>query len=497
MRAGLFALGAAAAAVPYGTDTASASYSTSSATIPYSMGNTTVVYNPTGTAPGPRTSTVYLQPQTTVSDSVGSTDVVDRPQSSVEPSVATSLTCVSAPTVTVTATDRFTVTVTPGVTSAVSSTGSPAETGSTASSMLSLDLPVRSDSSVSEVGSTTISYTMPTETTTSTPVAEYTPAPSSVPEDDSDDTPNPEVDAEVPTPAPEEETDDMSEDIVYPISDDEGVSSTPVADVTPDEVSYPVSEETTPETEVKSDEESYVPSTIPSSGSGKGKRGLAYNDASLTKCFEGSSQVTWAYNWGQYRDGLSGDFEFVPTLWGTDARFTDGWEKAAEDALASGSTHLLAFNEPDHAEQANISPAVAAEGYKTYMEPFAGRARLGAPGVTNGGGNMGLTWLSEFLNACDGCTLDFIPIHWYDSADKADQFKDQVVKAHELTGKPIWVTEFGAYGADADVDAFLQEVLPWLDEQSYCERYSYFMVREGMLVNGQEMSAYGKTYASI
>ena len=60
------------------------------------------------------------------------------------------------------------------------------------------------------------------------------------------------------------------------------------------------------------------------------------------------------------------------------------------------------------------SPAHAAASYKTWMQPFAGRAKLGAPAVTNGGSPVGLTYLGYFIGNCTDCTIDFIPIHWYD-----------------------------------------------------------------------------------
>lgn len=67
----------------------------------------------------------------------------------------------------------------------------------------------------------------------------------------------------------------------------------------------------------------------------------------------------------------------------------------------------MSFNEPDLSSQSNLSPAVAAAGYLTYMQPFAGKAKLGSPAITNGGGSMGLSWLSSFMTACSGCQIDF------------------------------------------------------------------------------------------
>jgi len=50
----------------------------------------------------------------------------------------------------------------------------------------------------------------------------------------------------------------------------------------------------------------------------------------------------------------------------------------------------------------------AAQAYMRYIQPFAGKAELGAPDVTNGGGTMGLTYLSNFISNCSSCTIDFV-----------------------------------------------------------------------------------------
>lgn len=247
-------------------------------------------------------------------------------------------------------------------------------------------------------------------------------------------------------------------------------------------------------TQASSTSSSAVPT---SSSTGNGKRGLAYNTASLMTCFEGSSQVSWGYNWDSDSAGLSSSFNYVPLLWGLS--HTDVWNSRATSAIANGATHLMSFNEPDMTSQANMSPEDAASAYKTYMMPFAGKAKLGAPAVTNGGGSMGLNWLAAFLEACDGCQIDFVTIHWYDSASNTAYFKEHVQNATDVAGgKPVWVTEFAPTGSpsNADISTFLEDVMPWMDSQSFVERYSYFMASDGALISGTEPSTFGQTYAT-
>ncbi|KAI7151744.1 glycoside hydrolase family 128 protein [Hortaea werneckii] len=232
------------------------------------------------------------------------------------------------------------------------------------------------------------------------------------------------------------------------------------------------------------------------SGSFSGKRGLAYNDASLTSCFGGASKVGWAYNWGSSSNGLDMDVSYVPLLWGTSEDFTGSWSDNAQSAIDSGSQYLFSFNEPDMSSQANLSPEDAAEAYKKYMSPFAGKAKMCAPSVTNGGGSMGLTWLSNFLDACSDCQIDCVSIHWYDSYENTEYFKDHVNNATEIApGKEVFVSEFGTTdGSDEQVSEFLQDVMPWMDSKDEIAGYAYFMVSEGMLVSGDSASSYGSTY---
>ncbi|KAF2457532.1 hypothetical protein BDY21DRAFT_285796, partial [Lineolata rhizophorae] len=255
-------------------------------------------------------------------------------------------------------------------------------------------------------------------------------------------------------------------------------------------------ESSTKEASPTAEESSAAPSSTAGYSSGNGKRGLAYNDVALTGAFDGSSEISWAYNWASSGPGLSSNFEFVPMLWGLRDEFTSAWEDAANSALESGSSCLLAFNEPDHEEQANLAPSAAADGYRQYMSPFAGAAQLGTPAVTNGADGMGLDWLASFMDACSDCPIDFAVIHWYDAASNTEYFKNHVTEAHELTGLPVWVTEFGASGSEAEQAQFLEEVMAWMDGQDFVERYSYFMVSEGNLVSGDALTEVGDIFSS-
>ncbi|KAA8894988.1 hypothetical protein FN846DRAFT_365286 [Sphaerosporella brunnea] len=239
-----------------------------------------------------------------------------------------------------------------------------------------------------------------------------------------------------------------------------------------------------------------IPKVSPRASSGS-KRGLCYNDIGLVSLFK-NAPISWTYDWGMQGIGSVDGFEYVPMCWGE--KFFSGWANAADKAIANGAQHLLAFNEPDIPSQANMSPAQAAAYYKQYMNPYAGKASLGAPAVTNSGSpGQGLDWLAQFIKACNGeCHIDFFPIHWYDGTGNVNYFKSHMEQAHQVAGeKPVWLTEFAMNGASPDQQAnFINQVVPWLDAQDWLSRYSYYGVFENMLVSGNALSQIGQAYVS-
>ncbi|KAI0161986.1 glycoside hydrolase family 128 protein [Xylariaceae sp. FL1272] len=231
-------------------------------------------------------------------------------------------------------------------------------------------------------------------------------------------------------------------------------------------------------------------SPVPTLTQGAGNRGLSFNDPALTEPFSNSTEITWAYNWasdvyypgGWTPDSFNTDLTYVPMLWSAADDLTSIWNTNVNNAIKSyGTDSLLAFNEPDGCcwscgnSCMNVSSAVTA--YKQWIQPFAGKVQLGSPAVTNGvGEGVGLSYLSYFMGNCTGCTVDFIPLHFYGSVLDPGAFQSYVESAWKLFGLPIWVTEFGTTsGTEAQVLSWLQVVIPWLDAQPYVKRYAYFM----------------------
>ena len=224
------------------------------------------------------------------------------------------------------------------------------------------------------------------------------------------------------------------------------------------------------------------------------KRGIPYNDVQYTTAFV-DKNVQWAYNWQSSPGNLSNAFEYVPMLWGNASSMTSVWEANVKAAVANGTSHLLAFNEPDDSSQSNLSPADAATLYKSFLsEPFGGGAvKLGSPAVTNGG----LSWLRNFTEHCDGCQIDFVCVHWYGTFADIEDFQQFLTDVYAFTMLPIWLTEFSVNGLESEISSFLAVVIPWLDSQSFVHRYAYFMAENGLLNNNDtSLSPIGTLYAT-
>ena len=225
-----------------------------------------------------------------------------------------------------------------------------------------------------------------------------------------------------------------------------------------------------------------------------GKRGICYNPSSGD--LSAFAKLSWGHDWSSSPGQIPTGMEFVPTMWDDSPARVSGIQ-------AGGHANIMGFNEPDQpAPQANMALARTVTSYRTYMTPLAtGNTRIGAPSVSNGvgvnpitGQVQGLEFLSQFLSQCSGCKIGFVDIHWY-GAD-FNNFKQHVSDTQAVAGGlPIWIGEFQCNAGDEA--AFLTQALPWLDSPaSGVERYSYFMVADGILKSGNGVSALGTTYLS-
>ena len=84
---------------------------------------------------------------------------------------------------------------------------------------------------------------------------------------------------------------------------------------------------------------------------------------------------------------------------------------AASNAIAFRSSYLFSFNEPNISNQANMDVNTIVQAYISYIQLFTSKAKLNALAITNSGGSMGLTYLSNFISNYLGYTINFMNIH--------------------------------------------------------------------------------------
>lgn len=230
-----------------------------------------------------------------------------------------------------------------------------------------------------------------------------------------------------------------------------------------------------------------------------GKRGAAYNDISTVKVLSRSGRVDWAYNWAAEESTCVEGVDFVPMIWGADdvSKFPD---------LATQKyPYILGFNEPDMSTQANLSPAQAAEYYKSNMSGYSEEVKVMSPAVTSSTvEGMGLSWMAQFLGKCSTCNIAGMVVHWYGSSvEELETFISEAVNTASRYGlSEIWITEFAL---DVDTNgisdlsaakAFIDEALPLLERHSKITRYSYFMCGEDYLLTQGELNLAGRAYIS-
>lgn len=132
---------------------------------------------------------------------------------------------------------------------------------------------------------------------------------------------------------------------------------------------------------------SATPSKAPSNGGNTysgSKRGLAYNEAGLCKSLGG--KFGFGYNWGQVENNDIGT-AFIPMMHGPSKATSQEWLSNVDKAAKKGSKAVMGFNEPDHSAQANMSPEAACSAWKEYMNPIASahpEMTIIGPSVTNG-----------------------------------------------------------------------------------------------------------------
>lgn len=242
------------------------------------------------------------------------------------------------------------------------------------------------------------------------------------------------------------------------------------------------------------------------------KKGFCMNKDMASNVNATDWDVSWYYNWSISKHNYTSfqDLQFVPMFW-TSAP-TD--KNEVEVLPKRGYKYLLAFNEPDRPDQANISVDTAIEG----MKPLLNKGLyVGSPAVSVWP-SISTDWFQPFMKKMkeNKMDVDFITLHHYwnwHSEDGAKAFLDIVNESWEMYHKPIWITEFALSGVPnwtkqmrQSAIIYMENILPELDKREYVERYAWFSFDPSDFKNGGsalldtytgEITGLGKVYQQL
>lgn len=195
---------------------------------------------------------------------------------------------------------------------------------------------------------------------------------------------------------------------------------------------------------------------------------------------------SWSYNWGPGTTEQAfslfsrHDMEFCPMAWNA------AWDEAAIRKLKVSHPecrYILAYNEPNLTDQANMTPSVAAKDWPRLVKAAKElNMKIVAPAMNYGtlsGYSEPWKWLDEFF-AQPGVSLDDvdgIAVHCYMSHPSAMQW---FIGEFKRYGKPIWLTEFCSWEgnvSEKDQMKFMTEALHILESDEDVFRYAWFIPR--------------------
>jgi|WetSurSiteA1Bulk_404760.scaffolds.fasta_scaffold00771_7 hypothetical protein len=253
------------------------------------------------------------------------------------------------------------------------------------------------------------------------------------------------------------------------------------------------------------------------------KRGMAYGYHSPADLEALSAGLTWWYNWSVTPEtsvsAVYGDygFDFVPMAWNGSFNET---QLRAFLTDHPDVKYLLAYNEPNFIEQANMTPSQAAANWPK-LEAIADDFNLKIVGpavnycgncVSEGGTTYTdpFKYLDDFFNACGDCRVDYVAVHCYMNTIGALSW---YVNEFKKYNRPIWLTEFAGWESNGNIndagdqESFLIGAVDFLESNPSVYRYSWFIGRTSggpdvypyidLLDADGELTALGNIYVNM
>ncbi|MEO0529789.1 MAG: glycosyl hydrolase [Planctomycetota bacterium] len=180
-----------------------------------------------------------------------------------------------------------------------------------------------------------------------------------------------------------------------------------------------------------------------------------------------------------------------------------------ERASAGEISHLLAFNEPDQHEQANMQVRRGLELWPDLME-------VGVPLVSPGCVHPDGVWMHGFMEEVERQSLrvDAVAVHSY-MGPSVSYFMRKMEAVHKAFGRPLWITEFAVGDWNAKtrdenkhsperIHDFMRELLPELESSPFIHRYAWFCANpisgplgtSALFDEANQLTPLGELYAS-
>jgi len=192
----------------------------------------------------------------------------------------------------------------------------------------------------------------------------------------------------------------------------------------------------------------------------------------------------WNYNWNKNAQSTPSQL-YQPMQWGS------GYS-GSDLNFKRGSTLVLGYNEPDGANQANMTVEQATNHWPNMQQSGL---RLGSPAPTDGG----RSWLYGFMNEVDtmGLRVDVAAIHNYQCGLSSNALRNWLLDVHNKTGRRVYLTEWNN-GANwtscadptwAQNATVIHNAITMMDNEPWVEAYSIYqwvetnrlMVSDGVL----------------
>ncbi len=236
--------------------------------------------------------------------------------------------------------------------------------------------------------------------------------------------------------------------------------------------------------------------------------------------YVGQFGASWAYNWGPTTSAendpavIDKDFQYSPMQWGAHEAWINRANKLYGDWQNNVKPQfLLGFNEPDKADQSNVTVERAVEAWPQLV---AADVPLISPANATGGE----AWLESFSDQVDalGYRVDYTGMHWY-APPSVNTILNQMDSVQaQGNGRPVWLTEFsivdwsngsGDWSEETNYN-FILEFLWRAEAKANLEKYAIFIFtgdsptnpwdlanpRSNFRSNDGTLTPFGKAYAA-